>query len=796
MAYHSLTNPFSDGGTLAKQSKAKLSAVLIACAIATSCGLDGSQTAESTSFRRSQAALADRVPSDAPPEPTHTVVYRQVRVNERGGEVTSIHEQGDLSAEQWQRVARPYRHLAPDEDFVYDENAWGGQRADGRIEHGYEVTRRPNSSPVTNFHDSRPVRVSSELSDQLSVAADDELVEVLIGIRDFPEWNVPLRPPKAFRSASTNASLAEQRQAALGQRQAVFDDMASGIEQAVSDRGGTIVERLWRVGYLHALLPASRVLDLLHRSDVSALEPENVNIVSGATIGDEKYASRTDESRFYYSGHDGRESNSGRHSYGRVTAAVIEAELFEDEACAFQDGSGNCGNHSTDRILKAFKCDSGSCVQQASGFSNSDESTYGAAHGTNVASILAGDYQDGQGDGYQLGDPNWTSGAHSGAWEWDASGTAPEAYLMLLGGNSGCASCYADSFSTSVDEDVDVINGSWAYPSNSCDPTSSNSVEDAAEVAYDDGIFVAMCSGNNGINGGCNVSSPGDIPKTFTIGGLNTSSSSCLSDYNDCVAHSGSSSRGGGTITVDGHSRNVALMDMLAPGRLYRHTGAAGTYGTVGESYNGGCSFATPFVAGAAASQKDVMLDQGETWINNPGRLQAQMLAMTDSWHDDAGSRASYGLDDLSGTGRLKMRLFDSSSAYETDGPIWWRSYTATYTSTGTTSFMFKSTPMNTGTEFIKCVLWEGEDMSSKSDVYLSMTIRSPQNGECSSSGTYQYGISDSSYDIRHMVNLKSSSVTLAGNCAEVKLHRAHVTTSGTTVTAFCYSSGVSDDDY
>lgn len=102
---------------------------------------------------------------------------------------------------------------------------------------------------------------------------------------------------------------------------------------------------------------------------------------------------------------------------------------------------------------------------------------------------------------------------------------------------------------------------------------------------------------------------------------------------------------------------------------------------------------------------------------------------------------------------------------------------------------------MDTGTEFAKCTMWEGEDMSGKtdvSDVYLTMYVRQPVSGVCSESGTLVSSVIDDSYDIRHMVNTDTS---LAGNCLQVKVWADHVTSSGTTVSVFCYSAGEEDNE-
>ena len=100
---------------------------------------------------------------------------------------------------------------------------------------------------------------------------------------------------------------------------------------------------------------------------------------------------------------------------------------------------------------------------------------------------------------------------------------------------------------------------------------------------------------------------------------------------------------------------------------------------------------------------------------------------------------------------------------------------------------------MGSGTALAKCAMWEGEDMSAKSDVsdvYLSITVRQPVSGVCSHAGTQVNSTVDNSWDIRHIA---STSASLSGNCLEVNLHRGHVTGLGSTVNVFCYSAGEQD---
>jgi hypothetical protein len=723
----------------------------------------------------------------SPRDSSREIVYSASRKLTSDFEVVSFSETGDLSNNQWQRVARPYRHLNSGEQFVYDEHAWGGENPDGTIESRYSVTRRSNTSPALLGPDNRPAKVSPELLLILNGKSPGDDVEVLVGIRNFPDWDIPILPPARFRSLKTMSHLRAERTRAIETRALEFTQRSLGVRAEIVAFGGRVHSELFRTGYLHASLPARSVNRLLQNPEVLSIEPQRFDVLGGdegIDLGAERVDSRANAEFYQTSGHNADEANPSRHSYGRVTAAVIEPYYFEDDACAFQDGINNCGNDSTDRIYTTKDCASSSCsfVGSFSGAQN---------HGTLVASVLGGDYEDFQAYNEYVGDSSWTSLFHSSAWRRSASGIAPEAGLLLYGGSVGCNGCYAAAFDEASDDGADVINGSWMYPNaTECDPTSSHALEDAAENAYDDGAFIAMCSGNNSVTSTtCNVAAPADTPKLVSVGALDSGNTPCITDYDNCEAENGRSSRGNGSLVVNGVTHAASMMDLLAAGEFVAVTDGGGPYGEVRQFESGGCSLATPYAAGAASLQKGFMLDAGNTWINSPGRLQAQMLAMADSWGDVAKLRKPTGMDPLSGAGRLKMKLFKNSQS----APFWWRSSTYSYTTTGTTSFLFRSTPMASGTEIFKCALWEGEDKSHKSDVSdvtISITIREPVGGACSTSGTILATISDASYDIRHKASLTSSDVTLDGKCAEITLDRWHITSSGTTVNAFCYGHG------
>src|SRR5690606_14820256 len=162
-----------------------------------------------------------------------------------------------------------------------------------------------------------------------------------------------------------------------------------------------------------------------------------------------------------------------------------------------------------------------------------------------------------------------------------------------------------------------------------CDPRANLSFEREAEAAFDDGIVNVACAGNNAAST-CQTWAPGSIPKTVAVNGLKGGeSTSCESAYHEgCLADrdggSPSSAIGGADVITNGTLRSGAatVVDMIAPSNVRYWTKAAGANGEVDDSTAsggfGGCSAATPHVAGLAALLKDWYLASGNSFINSP----------------------------------------------------------------------------------------------------------------------------------------------------------------------------------
>lgn len=419
---------------------------------------------------------------------------------------------------------------------------------------------------------------------------------------------------------------------------------------------------------------------------------------------------------------------------------------------------------------------------------------------------------------------------------------------------------FADAYDDSIDRHVDITNSSWGWTTigSNCSMTAVEPHEQEAENAFDDGILVVVSAGNPnrpfcagdigtvcsddadctaaGLNGPCNtdsvcaddpgtacsidsdcaaagvlgpcransstcnVGSPADLPKSFTVNALNGSEPNCSGGYSNCRVDANYSANGGITATVNGVACSgcVTSVDIAAPNRNAMTTSGSGPYGTAGFTF-AGTSAAAPVVAGAAALVKDWLLTSGETWVNSPGRLHTVMLAMGDrtdgSWSTTTTSKLTSNASKLYGMGRLKLRLFGAGS--NMDPWAWHMRLQSFVPASGDLVYFPFSNPIPNGAEIVKCVLMQDEDMSEKTDISrvdLELRLTEPIAGACSASGITHFTRIDSGTEIKKMSAITSADATLAGRCLEVTLNKQHVTSAGVTTHAFCYYSGVLDN--
>ena len=473
-----------------------------------------------------------------------------------------------------------------------------------------------------------------------------------------------------------------------------------------------------------------------------------------------------------------------------------------------------------------------------------------------VSSILTARYTNNEAFGLHLGDPTWDAtvmGEHCEEWENGATGMAPGAYLMYVNAKplddddpTPDFTPYVRAYNTLNAYNIDVLNCSHSLVYADCNIASGNAAEDTLENLYDNGVLVIAAAGNNLDtipNTTCSLNSPGDTPKVLAIAGLDandestTTTGDCNSNYQECLLDdfspplvSGYTATGGLdlTIGVNGVPRNreYAGVALSAPQRVYLSSSSrnqnitetwewpSGLYydnPSVNTWPDGwvyapppeqtrravGTSTSTPHVSGAAIVLKHWQLTRGNTGFNNPGAMQALLLAMGDRWDPDQiptpFSRRLLGVDEKSGFGRLKLRLLDNYyNNFFTPTAFSYRPFSFNSDSPSISFYVWPA-PLPAGTDFLKCVMFEPEDMSQKtyvSDLYLRVRLYNPDAGACNSNSTLHSSTNDATYDLRHMVALEAN---LAGRCALVSIIKRHVTSAGATAHVFCYYAGVKD---
>lgn len=748
-------------------------------------------------------------PREADDESAPVIVFESRVLRSVDGVQTPISVAGEVTQQILEQVARPWSYR--DEAFVYQEEAWEHARSEGSVEVGYRIiqmVREPFEPPAA----AESIRVDSELVAQVELSEPLEQLPVHMRLRGFPEWNIPPHPNTMLLAEVDRQAAADRRSAALTERQALADEMAAELVASIEAAGGEVVAVRGTSGWVWARLPAAVVLDFAGRDDIDELHwPDRPMVAGGWRQGDGRWSTRMNVDTYHSSGFDGSIANADRHSWGRLLASAIEAKPdggeagFEDEACAFYDGS-NC--QGTSRIVARYQCDDGGA--NPCGFVSNFAESMESSHGTAVAAVLVGDYEDGQGCTKELGDDSWDSGCHTSDWNAAATGMAPEAWLVYFAAEgTDWPGSNEERVSDALDKSyilnhADVINMSLGLGSG-CSIDPGGSVHDEVENAFDDGALVVASSGNVfGPSSQCNIWHPAGLVKSLAINAFDAYPQGCQDTYHSwCLLDQEFSAMGGINANVTGTTRSGAITgnDLVGPNNVVRWTTADGSLGDVAENIEvRGTSYASPTVAGTALLVKHRMLHFGHAWINSPGRLKTIMLAMGDRHYSTnptststATTRGSTGGDDLYGFGRLTLRKFGTAETPTSWSMITWNTKTATYT-----GFPLGG-PLPSGTNLAKCVLQQHEDLSGSTyriaDFDLRMRVLQPVNGACSSSGNVVATRFDNSWDAKSVVAANDSvALDLAGKCIEVQVipDAADVVTSTNT---FCYYSGLEDDE-
>jgi hypothetical protein len=785
-----------------------------------------------------------------PPTQDSTLVYERVRILE-GDEVIAESEVGEYGVDIVTRAALPYRFLH--EDYVYDESTWAIHHDDGTREFGYRIWQTKNPAPTPHplagpEHQPGPPHVDEEL--KALVEADweeDERHTVTVIFRGYPEWDVPPRA-RAEVLGEARAALFEQARAKrLAERETLYDQLSAPVFGVVELHGGEVVFPPRTSGYAKLSITKSGFLALMGRDDLFRISLDEADSEPGWPLGQGLQDNRVDAGDYVDNGHDG----GGPPSGSAMRIAFIEHGKIRNLACGFRDGPGCTG---PTRIEKLWDCSLGSgssnyCAALPLGLQFPDPplpATDNGNHGTMVVSAAAADYTEDQCEGFQCGDGASTppSYSHSSTWELNASGYAPEARILYYGNINGNVfenrhPRHAEAFNLAVTDGADVISFSQGSGGSRCQPDANLSSEAAAEDAFDNGVLVAACTGNWQPSDGalcdteCGTWSVGSLAKTLSVAGFRANVSNCQSDFGNCrrdlctsrdtngncTGGSFSSCRGGADVKIGATtvSSAASVTDVLMPTYVTSVTnfGPAGaldpTTGVVAGS-GGGCSAATPQLAGLAATIKEYYLAGGITHVDLPGRLHIIMLNLADRSYTAQEEITAPILKRLTGAistwglGRVRARY--PIQAYLSPN------LTATHVRSfsgagGTHTFrpFVSSTPMPSGVELVKCTALQMEDFTSDetlpvsiSDIDLRIDVKGTQHGSCSPLGdggsqTLHLSRSDSSADWKKMVAIESGDVDFSGKCVYVTLSGSHIETTGISVALTCTYAGALESE-
>ncbi len=754
------------------------------------------ETVESTSIQR-------ELNSESPPE----LVYERV-IHSKEGKVQSDSSFGVITPSIWERVARPWYFTQ--DSVAYEEMATIEVDEGANVIHSYRITQRPVLPAASE--PSEPVSKVPFIDEALESLLDED-IPVSILLDDHHPWHPPFIPrdePLPDLSPEHIEELRSSSADLIKERRQYVDAASSALRLWLTSKGATVHSVSLSGPWVFATIPADSLDDLSSREDVKSIRHDPAQTGTGdATtyLGDLRARAGFDVQPFWDAGYYGNDATFP------LKVAIFENNPFNDEACLFYDFA-NCTG--TTRLKSYRVCDNSACTATSDYTGSAD-----SFHGTAIASIIGGDYSQGQGDGYLIGD---SGTSHSAAWELARTGIAKEVDFYLFsnagttptfndarwvnaiacaqGATSGCTKVDVTSHSVSVWPSCNgaITNGGSPVPGyNHFDLANLSPVTTAYEDAFDAGLFSVVTTGNLGTAHACTARGWGVYPKTFTVAGVGLVTSS---QYNTTLLDEAYTVRGGADIRVGGtlFTGSASVVDLAAPS-----SGWAGlTSGNPHETGEGrgnansganGTSFAAPVIAGMALLVKHNMLSIGANWISSPGWLHTMMLLMGDRADGPFGTtRRDSGADPYFGMGRAKLRAIPGPGSFLITV------YNLTFTgSNGETQTFMPWGPLSANRKMAKCVLYQIEDMSSKTDIglyRLEMRVRAPSGGSCViGQGSVARTVTDFAADWKHYTYVSDSQVNINGQCIEFAVERNLKGTASTgSVKLACYAS--TEEDY
>jgi len=171
------------------------------------------------------------------------LVFESIRVLDPENALVSEEVVGEVTPAVFQRVGRPWSYF--DEEYLYHENAWSRSiEGSDNTEHGYQILRTVNPSPVVHTPDDSPTKINPALevllTDEKMIAAPETMIDVQVRLRDFPDWDIPLLPASIGLSAEDALIVLDERETALVARGQLFEAFAGPVVDHVEAAGAVV----------------------------------------------------------------------------------------------------------------------------------------------------------------------------------------------------------------------------------------------------------------------------------------------------------------------------------------------------------------------------------------------------------------------------------------------------------------------------------------------------------------------------------------------------------------------------
>lgn len=515
-------------------------------------------------------------------------------------------------------------------------------------------------------------KVTDDLLDAMAGLGDDDNLTVILWIRhDDPGRQAQLDLAMATGAILTREDYDEHWDLFAEQRRERILSATTPVVEAIEAVGGVVLARRKALASITASLTVSAVSMLADRDDVTFIDVPNHIGVPIANNDGLVHQDGAQIRQFVLNGFTGNGATGG--SADDLTVAIIEVNdegggvlrSFHTTHNGYRDsGAGSAFRFADGAPTGLWECDDNACDDVP------DFSDPPGDHSTQIAGIIMGDFTYPQIPSMPVADRE------------RASGFAPEVrahFYSVLN--------HEDAVVAAFDHIIDmpaaqhpphVINNSYRFPGSPiC--RGNSSIAQSANEAYMAGFAVIAGAGNEGGSAvSCTIGAPGDAIGSFTVGAhmdddfagtvLHVRTASIFDEPGDVppsVSGWGGNANQGGNRSIISITaaarRSYVLDDQVGPPPDF----VDGWFQA--SPSNGATSYATAVVSAVGIDIMDFKFKAGNSYIDAPGALYAELLLMGD--RQATGGYGTKTPDHRWGVGRLRARIPQTSGL---DLPSFW----------------------------------------------------------------------------------------------------------------------------